>query len=118
MALSWERASGPLAADVDCAAPASRFVMTNLPSDSRRIALADEASRDLLSEQSRMMSSLGQTTGLAAASTGKVSSQMWSPPPRARATASVDFPEPDAPRKARAPPPIRTALPCSHVIDV
>src|SRR5438309_7147445 len=117
MALSWERASGPLAADVDCAAPASRFVMTNLPSDSRRIALADEARCDLLSEQSRMMSSLGQTIGFAPASTGRVSSQMWSAPPRASARASVDFPEPDAPRKASAPPRTRTALPCSHVID-
>src|SRR5450759_5121119 len=118
MALSGQRAlSGASEADDGCAEPISPLVSTNLPSDSRRITLADDASRVRLSEQRRMMSSLGQMTGLAPASTGNVSSQIWSAPPRVSASAMVDFPDPDGPRKATPPPAMRTALPFSHVIE-
>src|SRR6266576_4745934 len=105
MELSAQRTlSAPTELEARCADPTSRRVITNLPSDSRRTALAVDASRVLLSEQSRMISSLGQITGFAPASTGRVSSQMWSAPARASASASVDFPAPDAPRNAIALP--------------
>ena len=64
-----------------------------------------------------MTSSLAQMIGSTPASTANVSSQMWSAPPRVSASASVDFPEPEGPRKATAALPMRTALPCSHVIE-